>query len=84
MRNIAVRTVFAQGREFIYTLERKMVKNMNLRIRRDGSIYVSANDFISDREVDGFTGFPSWIAIFISLPINSKKRRSASSGQSNT
>ena len=31
-----------------------MVKNMNLRIRRDGSIYVSANDFISDREVDGF------------------------------
>lgn len=44
MRNIAVRTVFAQGREFIYTLERKMVKNMNLRIRRDGSIYVSAND----------------------------------------
>ena len=54
MRNIAVRTVFAQGREFIYTLERKMVKNMNLRIRRDGSIYVSANDFISDREVDGF------------------------------
>lgn len=54
MRNIAVRTVFAQGREFIYTLERKKVKNMNLRIRRDGSIYVSANDFISDSEVDRF------------------------------
>lgn len=54
MRNIAVRTVFAQGREFIYTLERKNVKNMNLRIRRDGSIYVSANDFISDKEVDRF------------------------------
>lgn len=54
MRNIAVRTVFAQGREFTYTLERKKVKNLNLRIRRDGSIYVSANDFISDREVDGF------------------------------
>ena len=56
MRNIAVRTVFAQGREFIYTLERKMVKNMNLRIRRDGSIYVSANEFISDKEVDRFVG----------------------------
>ena len=56
MRNIAVRTVFAQGREFTYTLERKKVKNMNLRIRRDGSIYVSANDFISDREVDRFVG----------------------------
>lgn len=54
MRNIAVRTVFAQGREFTYTLERKKVKNLNLRIRRDGSIYVSANDFISDREVDRF------------------------------
>lgn len=54
MRNIAVRTVFAQGREFVYTLERKNVKNMNLRIRRDGSIYVSANDFISDKEIDRF------------------------------
>lgn len=54
MRNIAVRTVFAKGREFTYTLERKKVKNLNLRIRRDGSIYVSANDFISDREVDRF------------------------------
>lgn len=54
MRNIAVRTVFAQGREFIYMLERKNVKNMNLRIRRDGSIYVSANDFINDKEVDRF------------------------------
>lgn len=54
MRNIADRTVYAQGREFIYTLERKKVKNMNLRIRRDGSIYVSANEFISDKEVDRF------------------------------
>ena len=33
-----------------------MVKNMNLRIRRDGSIYVSANEFISDKEVDRFVG----------------------------
>ena len=31
-----------------------MVKNMNLRIRSYGRICVSANDFISDREVDGF------------------------------
>ena len=56
MRNIADRTVYAQGREFIYTLERKKVKNMNLRIRRDGSIYVSANEFVSDKEVDRFVG----------------------------
>ncbi len=54
MRNTTVRTVFVDGREFIYTLERKKVKNMNLRIRRDGGIYVSANDFISDKEVDRF------------------------------
>jgi len=28
------------GRILEYTLERKKVKNLNLRIRRDGSVYV--------------------------------------------
>lgn len=59
-----------------------MVKNMNLRIRRDGSIYVSANDFISDREVDGFVSDRA--AFIANAQDKFKKRRSASSGRSNT
>lgn len=37
-----------------YCLERKPVKNLNLRIRRDGSVYVSANMDVSCAEVDRF------------------------------
>jgi predicted metal-dependent hydrolase len=36
-------TVKLGGREIIYQLERKRVKNINLRIRHDCSVYVSAN-----------------------------------------
>ena len=37
-----------------YTLERKSVKNINLRILRDGSIHASANVRVSAERVDAF------------------------------
>ena len=48
-----MRQLEISGRILEYTLERKKVKNLNLRIRRDGSVYVSANksvplDYIED------------------------------------
>ena len=38
-----IRTICAEGRKITYCLEYKNVKNLNLRIRKDGSVYVSAN-----------------------------------------
>lgn len=37
-----------------YTLERKKVKNLNLRIRRDGSVYVSANKSVTLDYIENF------------------------------
>lgn len=39
---------------FSYELTRKTVKNINLRIRRDGSIHVSAPAFVSKDQIDTF------------------------------
>ncbi|MGI6743602.1 MAG: M48 family metallopeptidase [Eubacteriales bacterium] len=54
MSNITSRTVIYDGKEIVYQLERKAVKNLNLRIRKDGSIYVSANDLVPVGKVDEF------------------------------
>ena len=43
-----------KGREVSYELVRKNVKNINLRIRSDGSVYVSANDNISLNTITRF------------------------------
>ncbi len=37
-----------------YTLTRKMVKNTNLRIKRDGQVLVSANPFVPIKHIDSF------------------------------
>ena len=37
-----------------YTLERKKVKNINLRVKHDGSVYVSAPKRVTVREIEGF------------------------------
>lgn len=42
------------GKEIEYNLERKKVKNINLRIKSDGSIYVSANRFVSEKRIEDF------------------------------
>ena len=37
-----------------YHLERKNVKNVNLRIRRDGSVWVSANEHVPEQFIEAF------------------------------
>lgn len=48
------RMVLAEGQEIRYVLERKQVKNLNLRIKKDGSVFVSANDAVPFEEIDAF------------------------------
>lgn len=54
MMNLSMHTVSFDDTEITYQLERKPVKNLNLRIRKDGSIYVSANQAVSPAKVDTF------------------------------
>lgn len=55
MTSISIlRKVVSDGKEIIYHLEQKPVKNLNLRIRKDGSVYVSANDDVPVGKVDEF------------------------------
>lgn len=42
------------GREICYNLERKNVKNINLRIKADQSIYLSANLYVSNDIIEKF------------------------------
>lgn len=48
------RTVTLSGRQVTYTLERKRVKNINLRVRTDGSVYVSARHGVAVSEIERF------------------------------
>ena len=48
------RTVFFHGQPITYELERKSVKNINLRVKPDGSIHASANRRVSAERVDSF------------------------------
>ena len=49
-----LRTVEADGNAISYTLERKPVKNINLRIRADQCVYVSASKDVAAKMVDAF------------------------------
>jgi hypothetical protein len=44
-----IKKILLNNREVEYELERKRVKNINLRIRSDGSVYVSANSAVPER-----------------------------------
>lgn len=48
------RTVQFEKEVICYQLERKSVKNLNLRVRRDGTVYVSASPRVPLKAVDGF------------------------------
>jgi predicted metal-dependent hydrolase len=48
------KTITLNGREISYDLERKKVRNINLRIRSDCSVYVSANNRIVDAVIEAF------------------------------
>ncbi len=55
MTSISIpRKVVSDGKEIVYHLELKPVKNLNLRIRKDGSVYVSANDNVPVDKMDEF------------------------------
>lgn len=42
------------GKEIEYTLQKKAVKNINLRIKSDCSVWVSANRFVSEYAIEKF------------------------------
>ena len=48
------RKVTLEQQEITYTLEQKPVKNLNLRIRKNGSVYVSASPLVPVQEIDDF------------------------------
>ena len=48
------RTVCAGGKKIKYILERKQVKNINLRVRPDGSVKVSASPRVDASQIDDF------------------------------
>lgn len=48
------RSITINGQEIFYELTRKRVRNMNLRIRHDGTIAVSANTRVPQYEIDRF------------------------------
>lgn len=54
MNGIENRLVSANGREIRYCLERKDVKNLNLRVLKDGRVFVSANSTVPSDEIDRF------------------------------
>lgn len=48
------RKIIIDGEVLEYELERKRVKNVNLRVRTDGSVYVSANRYVSVVQIENF------------------------------
>ena len=54
MNNLISRQLVIDDQTIQYQLERKAVKNLNLRIRNDGTIYVSANKLVPIDEIDNF------------------------------
>ena len=49
-----LRTVSGKERQFQYTLTRKTVKNLNMRVKPNGEIHVSANRFVPVKYIDEF------------------------------
>lgn len=49
-----VHTILLDDRTIQYNLERKKVKNINLRIKPSGAIYVSANTSVSQERIEKF------------------------------
>ena len=50
--NEKTRNMILGGHEITYECTRKKVKNVNLRVRSDGTLLVSAPFFVSDRQID--------------------------------
>ena len=54
-----IKTIDLHDRVISYNLERKNVKNINLRIKADQSVYVSANSNVSEDIIEDFFAFQS-------------------------
>ena len=52
--SLEIREIRLGEENYKYTLERKNVKNINLRIKPDKNIYVSANKRVSVRTIETF------------------------------
>ena len=48
------KVIYLDGRKVVYELDRKKVKNINLRIRHDSSVYVSANRKIPSNVIEEY------------------------------
>ena len=48
------KVIYLDGRKIVYKLDRKKVKNINLRIRHDCSVYVSANRKVTDNVIEEY------------------------------
>ena len=53
-KGLSLRRIVLNGQDIEYELHRKQVKNINLRIRQDGTVYVSANPAVSLAVVEKF------------------------------
>jgi len=53
-QKLTTRIVQTPAGAVAYQLERKAVKNLNLRVRRDGSVYVSAHRRVPVSQIDAF------------------------------
>lgn len=54
MDTTSQRILNAKGHEILFNLERKPVRNLNLRVRKDGSVWVSADPGVPCEEIDAF------------------------------
>ena len=52
MKKVEIRSVFGQGQVLEYELTRKEVKNINIRVKPDGRVLVSANNRVSATYID--------------------------------
>ena len=49
-----IKEIELNGRKIKYNLEYKKVKNINLRIKQDGSVMLSANRLVSQKQIEEF------------------------------
>ncbi len=68
--------VLADGTAVMYEFEHKRVKNINMRIRKDGSVYVSAPRFVSRKTVEHFIVSKSDFIVRALKSLSESKRKS--------
>ena len=49
-----IKTIILNGREIVYDFQRKAVKNINLRIKADGTVHLSASPRVPERTIEDF------------------------------